>query len=112
MAQSVDITARKGDTWSGLDFELKVNGSPKNLTGAEIKIQFRRGLANGSVQKEISNGDGVTITDSVNGLFSIDPFVVDFPVGSYRYDIQFTFSPTEIKTYVEGIFRVTEDITF
>jgi len=34
-----DISVIKGDTYNGVQFTVEVNGSPKDLTGAVIKME-------------------------------------------------------------------------
>lgn len=100
----------KGDTYEGVEFEVIVNSVAKNLTNTVIRCMFRRESKTGAIQKTIFNGSGITKTDAVNGIFEIDSFTVDFPVGKYYYDIQFNDAGV-IKTYVGGYWNVIQDVT-
>jgi hypothetical protein len=100
----------KGDTFDGVEFEIIVNGTAKDLTNTGIKIYFRRESKTGAVQKQIANGTGITKTDAANGVFEIDAFTVDFPAGTYYYDIQFNDSGV-INTYVGGYWNILQDVT-
>ena len=100
----------KGDTFSGVEFEVIVNANPKDLTNTGIKVYFRRESKTGAVQKSIANGTGITKSDPTNGIFQIDPFTVDFPAGTYYYDIQFNDSGV-INTYVGGYWNILQDVT-
>jgi hypothetical protein len=99
-----------GDTYDGVQFEVIVNSAPKDLTNTGIKVYFRRQSKTGAIQKSISNGSGITKTDAVNGVFQIDAFTVDFPAGTYYYDIQFNDSGV-INTYVGGYWNILQDVT-
>jgi len=99
-----------GDTFNGVQFTYQLNNAPIDLTAATIKIQVRKESKTGEVVKTLETGSGITITDATNGVFSIDSFVIDIPVGINYYDIQLTTGAT-VKTYVEGIFEVLQDVT-
>jgi len=111
MAQKYDINNQiLGDTYSGVKFTYLLNGSPLDLTNSEIKIQFRHQSKKGTLVKSLSLDDGISLTDAQNGIFTIEPFVIDMPVGKNYYDIQMTLND-DIKTYVEGVFEVLQDVT-
>jgi hypothetical protein len=103
----------RGDTYDGVQFTLlnTEDNSPIDLTGVNIKIQFRYNSKIGGLQKEINNGDGVTISDAVNGVFSIDPFLIDWNPDIYFFDIQMTFTNGVIRTYIQGTIKVIQDVT-
>jgi len=103
----------KNDTFSSVEFEYLDNvGSPIDLTGAAIHIQFRYRCKTGEVVKDISDGSGITITDAAAGKFEIDKFTpITFEVDTYYYDVQTTFANGDIKTYVNGTFKVLQDVT-
>ena len=68
----------KGDTSNAIQFTLKdkLTGDPIDFTGASIKSQFRKGSETGKIQLEITNGNGITIVDAVNGIIRIDQIVL------------------------------------
>ena len=102
----------KNDTFSSVEFTYSDNlGVPINITGAELKTQFRFRTKTGKIIKEISDGSGITITSAVDGEFKIDEFTpVDWEVDCYYYDVQMTLNG-EIKTYVGGKVKVIQDVT-
>lgn len=100
----------KGDTFKGLTFEVIVNNVAKNLTNTEIKIEFRRDGKTGAQAKILTVGNGITKTDATAGKFSIDAFVVNLAAGVYYYDVQFIDAGV-IKTYIQGTWTITQDIT-
>ena len=103
----------KGDTYDGVQFTLlnTENSSPIDLTGVAIKIQFRYDSKIGGIQKEITNGNGVTISNAVAGIFSIDSFLIDWSPDIYYFDIQMTFPNGVVRTYIQGTIKVIQDIT-
>lgn len=130
MAQSLDKgiaqthnlpTTRQGDSYNGTQFTVLLGPSgsqaPKDLTQTEIRVQFRQGSKTGPLQKQIGSGadGGITKTDALNGVFSIDAFIVDFPVVGkstfYHYDVEFIDPNGTVKTYVEGTICVLPQTT-
>ncbi len=97
----------RNDTLDKIRFTLTVNDSPQDLTGIAIKCQFRK---SNNLFKTLEIGTGITVITAASGIFEIDAFIVDFPIGSYNYDIQFTESGV-VKTYIKGALTVTQDIT-
>ena len=104
----------KGDTYDGVQFTLlnTEDSSPIDLTGVIMKTQFRYVSKKGSIEKEITTGDGITILDAVNGIFKIDSFTIDWAPAAYYYDIEMTFSSGIIRTYIEGTIKVAQDVTY
>jgi len=104
----------KGDTFNGLQFTIKdtVTLNAIDLTGAAIKIQFRKGNKRGLLEKEFVISDGITLSNALGGIFQIDTFVLDWDVASYYYDIEMTFVSGVVVTYIEGIINITQDVTY
>jgi hypothetical protein len=100
----------KGNTFNGITFTMLLNNVGMDLTHCTIKSMFREGGKNGTSVKTITNGAGITITDAVNGIFTIDPFTVNFDIGTYVYDIQMTFID-KVETYINGNIVVITSIT-
>lgn len=102
----------KGDTFEGVQFNVTVNGSALNLTGATIKMQLKPNANPGTTATlTLDTTDGITITDAVNGQFEIDQQVIDIAADCYYYDIQITLSGGSVKTYIKGNWNITQDIT-
>jgi len=103
----------RGDTYDGVQFTLlnTEDSSPIDLTGVSIKIQFRYNSKIGGIQKEITDGNGVTISNAVNGVFSIDPFLIDWAPDIYYFDVQMTFTNGVVRTYIQGTIKVIQDVT-
>jgi hypothetical protein len=103
----------KGDSFGGVDFQVidAVTKVPIDFTGATMRCQFRKGNAKGAVVKDITTGNGITVTDAVNGEFTIDGFDITFAAGVYFYDIPTVFSNLVITTYIKGTLTVIQDVT-
>jgi len=103
----------KNDTFRSVNFIYKNGvGTPIDLTGASIHIQFRFRCKTGTIVKDVTDGNGITITDPLNGMFTLDEFTpVDWEVDTYYYDVEVTFLDGTIKTYVNGTVKVLQDTT-
>ena len=53
---------------------------------------------------------GITITDATNGLFKINQQIIDIVAFNYIYDIELDYDGL-VKTYVDGNFLITNDVT-
>ena len=109
-AQRVDITCRKGDTFS-LELTFKdPDGAELDLTGYEWKIDVRETDTSTSV---ILEDDQFTYSGSTEGLLRISASATtmeEVDGGIYVYDLQSTNSGA-VKTWLYGIFKVNEDVT-
>lgn len=110
---ALNFTHTKGDTFSEVAFEVKKNGTAINLTGATIKMQLRKEYSDTSASLSLTSvaSAGITITSAVAGQFKINAQIIDIEVFNYVYDIQFTLSGGEVRTYVKGGFNVTPEVT-
>lgn len=97
----------KNDTFDGISFTVNVNGSPLNLTGASILASFKK---NFDTTKTLASPDDITITVPTSGQFTIDQKVIDWPAGTYNYDIAMTLNTGVIKTYIKGTWTIVEDL--
>ena len=97
----------KGDTFRGGEYTIVPS---TDLTGATGRCQFRLGGKNNAVVVELTIGNGLTITDAINSIYQIDEIQrLDWEVGNYNYDIEFTLPNGDIITPSEGILPVVQD---
>lgn len=110
---SLNFSHIKADTFDQVNFELKINSVAKNLTGAVIRMQLRKTADETSSALSLTSvsGAGITITAPTTGLFKINTQIIDIPVFDYEYDIEILFADNTVKTYVQGIFSITQEIT-
>jgi hypothetical protein len=89
----------KGDSWPGFEVVYSIDGSPVDLTDAEIKLNMRVGGAR--PVWELSVGDGITITDAANGVFVIDSVAsLNVPVGTLIGQLEITQASGERNTEI------------
>jgi hypothetical protein len=110
---SLQFTHIKGDTFDEVAFQLKINGSDVNLTGAVIKMQLRKSFTDTTPALSLTSvgSAGITITTPATGSFKINTQIIDIEVYNYLYDIQITFSTGVVKTYIQGSFNITNEVT-
>lgn len=105
----------KGDTLLSPVFEVIINGSAIDIAGYNIKMQVRKGAAITSpVVLEYSTSDGTieAVGESTAGKFKLSENIVDIPVGTYKYDIEFEEITTEkVRTWIKGTWTITEEVT-
>lgn len=103
---------RRGDTWVGINsISIATNGVPVDLTGAVIKIDFRKDIDYPAVLSLSTTNGSIVITQPTQGKFTIPPRIVDIPFGVYIYDLQVTFANGVNLTYMEGGWEIVADIT-
>jgi hypothetical protein len=110
---SLNFSHIKADTFDQVNFELKINNVAKNLTGAIIRMQLRKTADDTTPALSLTSvaSAGITITSPATGLFRINTQIIDIPVYDYEYDIEIKFADNTVKTYVSGIFSITQEIT-
>jgi hypothetical protein len=100
----------KGDTFNGVTLTIKKDTVAINLTGSSIKLVFKDNLQKTTATLE--NGDGITITDAVNGELQIDKISrLDWVSGIHTGDLQITDSNNDRMTYCKIQIEVSDDIT-
>ncbi len=104
------IVAYRGDTLTRTFTILDSAGSPVNLSTAAVKMQVRS-KPDSEVLLELTEGNGITVGGAGNNVISISKVCDISDCGSYHYDLQATFSATDVRTYVRGAFIVQKDIT-
>jgi hypothetical protein len=108
---SLNFKHKRGDTFYEVDFEILKNQQPIDLTTAIIRMQVRKDYGSPIVLNFTSvNDNGITITDAVDGKFTINQQIIDIRAFKYIYDIQFEINGI-VSTYVSGDFLVTNDVT-
>lgn len=101
----------RGTTVKAITMEVIINGTPKDLTNTNIRIQFRKGSKTGAVALDFNTGSGITKTDPTNGLFRLDEFnTTKLLADKYYYDVQF-IDGSVISKYVGGYMILDQDVT-
>lgn len=110
---SLQFTHIKGDTFDQVDFQLKINEVAVNLTGAVIRMQLRKSYSDTTAALSLTSvsSAGITITNALEGRFRINTQIIDIEVYNYVYDIQITLASGVVKTYIQGGFNITNEVT-
>ena len=98
---------KRGDTIEAITITLSVNGAPPVSAIAGVAIDLRKGQTR---YHRYDSADGSITIDGVD-TFTIIPHELDIEGRKYCYDCQITFADGKKKTYFEGTWEVTEDIT-
>jgi hypothetical protein len=109
---ALDFTHKKGDTFEEVNFEYLLNSVALNLTGCTLRMQLRKEYG-GIIYLSLTSvaSAGITITSPTSGLFKINKQIININAFNYIYDIELTKADGTIKTYVEGTFLITNDVT-
>jgi len=103
----------KNDTFEGVEFTFQDgDGVGIDLTGATVAIKFRQSCKTGVEVAEKTTAAGVTLTDAVNGVVTLDKFVIDWEIGTYYWDVQITAADGDVNTYIQGTLNVIQDVTY
>jgi hypothetical protein len=99
-----------GDTWEGISsITLRNNNIPLNLEGADIIMQVRsnyNNTANPLYLELTTENEEISVPFPADGSLSINPLIVDLPVGIYDYSLQVKFSDGILKTYLQGKWKI------
>jgi len=104
---TLNLTAKRGDTFLEVPFQIVINSVPLNLTGAVIRMQVRKDAGTPIVFEPT-----ITITNALNGSLKIDEQIFNVCAGVYKYDIEFQLASGGVHSdWIYGIFEITNDIT-
>lgn len=109
---ALDFTHIKGDTFEAVNFQMLINTVALNLTGCTLRMQLRKEYG-GIVYLSLTSvaSAGITITTPANGLFKINRQIINLDSANYIYDIELIKADGTIKTYINGNFSITNDVT-
>ena len=103
--------AVRGDSWQRAWIIADASGTPVNLTGASARLHVRD--ASGAKVAEASTTDSRLAFDALAGRIDLvmpATAMAALPLGSYRFDLEVTFSNGIVKTYEHGgVLTVHED---
>ena len=101
----------KGTTFRGFDIKLMLNAVPVDLTGCEIFATFRLGSKTGCDAKEYTIGNGIEVTDAVQGELSLLYNVtINWAVGKWFFEVRVTDINNITTTYWADIFEITQNV--
>ncbi|MCH9621032.1 MAG: hypothetical protein S4CHLAM20_04460 [Chlamydiia bacterium] len=113
MAQNYNFpTALRGDTFNRIEFTVAdADDNPIDLTGVNIYMFLKLKVSQGVKEAQFTVGNGFTIIDAPNGRFDFDEKIIKENASEYKYDIQFFFPDGSTKTYLEGSWKIAQDVT-
>jgi hypothetical protein len=112
---------KAGDWWNGLTIpQVLTKGpeegavyAPKDLTGVVVTMQVKARATDEVALLEFRS-DGadpkITITEPY-GPVVVAGQIIDLPARTYAFDVEFCFPGTRPKTYVDGEWPITQDVT-
>lgn len=108
-------TIRQGDTFRS-STSLSIGGVALNLTGVTARLQFRTGFAQDAplILKELTTENGGIAIDPFNGrltFFLSATETSEFRFKRARFDCELTAPDTTVVTILEGIVRITPEVT-
>lgn len=104
-----DIKTWRNDTLA-INFELSIDGTDLNLSGATIRMQVRPAAGSATTTLALTEGDGITVSGANHNVIQLKKLIT-IAQGEYVYDLESQFSNGDVKTYLKGNFVVQEDIT-
>lgn len=116
MPATYDITGLyRNDFYAGFQVTITETvsevTSPIDLTGYALRLQIKKCVDDDTSILDLQVGSGITLTDPVNGIATIDGFVVPNVYGTYVYDLQFTNTGNVTVTYLKGTVSIEKDVT-
>lgn len=111
----IHYTHIKGDTWAPppVTFESRATDedpwTPEDFSGAALKMQVRD-PNNKRLLKELTDGDGITVTDNALQYLIDADDMEEWPQGIYRYDVQKTIAGIR-STIQKGSFTIIDETT-
>jgi len=105
----------KNDTFTGRSMQIKNKNSltPVDLTGIQTIVFTFKLTYDGATALTINNTNTtplITVTDAVNGRFTIGAGIISIDAGVYLYDATFTYSDGTVKTYFKGTWEILQNV--
>lgn len=101
----------KGDTFNGVQFTVTINDAVPTSPLVSVRMKLRV-TPNSDAALTLASGEGITITDATNWIFSIDSQVIDVVAQTYQYDIETTDAGGNVKSYIYGQWKILDEITY
>lgn len=113
IAAVLNIIHKRGDTFTR-ELTVNRNGDPMDLDGYSARMDIRSENGKGSAVLTISTEDYITVLGENNNVLKITvpAELMEFPAANtYKYDIELTSPSGIVQTWIEGMFRLVQDIT-
>jgi hypothetical protein len=90
----------RGNTFPGVQFDLSINGSPKDLTGATVNL-FLDGKITFTTALET-----LIFSDRVHGKVQLPRQIIHLAPKNYHVKLIYIFADGETHTYLEGYWNI------
>ena len=114
MAKTLNFTMHSGDSKNIIVTVKDENDAVVDITGATVDWQMARSQnsATPDLVKSTTGGNGITLTDPVNGVFTValDATDSDDFIGAYYHEAQVTDAGGKISTVIIGTITVLTDL--
>lgn len=111
-AQELTLKTKRGDTFSPPAILVNVySGSAYNFTDfhAEMQIKENKNDETALITLTDLNG-GITLASGSISLYA-SAEDMDIEPGDYFYDLQLTHPTGVVKTWLQGVFQISNDVT-
>jgi hypothetical protein len=105
----------KGDSWSGMDISVTMNGSPPLSAVQSCRMQFRTrdGDFGYELNSVITEGMGsIVISDASLWDIIVPPQILNLDTGRWYWDFEITDNSNNVYTVMYGILKIIGDITY
>lgn len=96
----------KGNTFKERKIKLGFN-----ITGADVKMQFKVADNSNSFFEWSVSGDNLIVDNATQGILTMSSVVLDFPPTTYFYDLLVIDADENVTTYFKGSLRIVQNIT-
>ena len=109
------ITIEQGATFSRSCVYKDSGGTPIDISGCTLRMDIREYAQDPTALIQLTIGNGrITITDAVNGAFSLDILAVDTAALHFEngvYDLEIEFPSGEVRRLIEGPVQMSFGVT-
>ncbi len=96
----------KGNTFKERKIKLGFN-----ITGADVKMQFKVADNSNPFFEWSVSGDNLIVDNATQGILLMNKAILDFPPVTYFYDLQVIDADGNVTTYFKGSLSILNDIT-
>lgn len=110
-AQELNFRVKRGDTFKA-PIQVFNNGSDYDFTDYHALMQIKDNKSNDYplITLTDDNNGGITLTNG-SITITITSDYMDLEPADYYYDLQITYPTGEVKTWLQGNFSVTQDVS-
>jgi len=111
MSKALRVRLYRGDTWGRSWILKQSSGAPVNLAGATARLHVRNDAGALLIQASTADGRITIVPDEGRINMSVPYAATGLAPGSYRYDIEVTYSDGTRQTIEQSTLIVLEDMS-